>query len=99
MEAPAKEASKADRASCVGFFELLLLQPDGRRPLSFRQSASQAKGTGVPKDLGVEPYMLNLCVARRCRRLGLGRAMLGLAEQIVRETWDSKGLYLHVDSD
>mmetsp|Transcript_59325 Transcript_59325/g.130283 ORF Transcript_59325/g.130283 Transcript_59325/m.130283 type:complete len:375 (-) Transcript_59325:170-1294(-) len=76
----------------IAYFELCTLPPDGRRP-------EDEKG---PKENGGErcqpaPYFSNLCVAENCRRRGLGRAMLQLAEDIVTNVWGDTRLYLHID--
>lgn len=84
-------------SSPVAFCELCLLPNDGRKAddtaevmamLSFEQLNAAA-----------EPYLLNFCVAKGFRRKGVGRALLWLAEDIVRNVWSRERLYLHADDD
>mmetsp|Transcript_50010 Transcript_50010/g.128947 ORF Transcript_50010/g.128947 Transcript_50010/m.128947 type:complete len:353 (+) Transcript_50010:71-1129(+) len=83
----------------AAYLELLLLPPDGRRPINPVVAFEElAPGETVGGD-GSEPapYLLNLCVSRELRGQGLGRAVLRFAEQIVQEAWGDRELFLHTD--
>lgn len=74
----------------MAYFELCVLPADGRRP----------QDLGGPPQAGEAepaPYFSNLCVAPDYRRLGLGRAMLELAEAVVAVSWRDPWVYLHID--
>jgi len=73
----------------VGYFELCLMVPDGRRPEDPKKPSRD--------DPLERPYISNICVRESDRRTGLGRAMLRLAEQIVYRVWAEDALYLHID--
>lgn len=46
-----------------------------------------------------KPYILNLCVDPNQRRKGFGRALMSLAERVIRDLWGDNKVYLHVEED
>lgn len=80
----------------VAFCELCLLVPDGRKLGDLKEILSLLKEE--PKDKA-QPYLHNFCVAQGWRRQGLGRALLNLAEKVVKEVWLRDRLYLHAGDD
>jgi len=80
----------------VAFCELILMPPDGRTPQDTLEVQSML--ASEPLAAEAEPYILNLCVAPELRRKGIGRALLRLAEVVVRDIWGAKWLYLHAAS-
>ncbi|CAJ1403156.1 unnamed protein product [Effrenium voratum] len=75
----------------VAFCELSVLPPDGRPPDDMLSTLLMV----FNKSPNAQPYLQNFCVAPAWRRRSLGRKLLGLAEQVVREVWRSDRLYLH----
>eukprot|EP00931_Biecheleriopsis_adriatica_P039736 TRINITY_DN22718_c0_g1_i1.p1 TRINITY_DN22718_c0_g1~~TRINITY_DN22718_c0_g1_i1.p1 ORF type:complete len:340 (+),score=94.37 TRINITY_DN22718_c0_g1_i1:37-1020(+) len=76
----------------VAYVELCMLVPDGRRP------DEDDEDRPIPDGLRPKPYLSNLCVTSSFRRKGLARAVLQVAEDIVRYAWKEEEIYLHIDS-
>lgn len=45
-----------------------------------------------------EPYLCNLCIADRYRRMGLGTHLCRICEEIVATKWGKDNMYLHVEN-
>lgn len=74
----------------IAYVEICILPDDGRRPET--DNGKMEPGTTR------QPYLSNLCVGLPYRRSGIGRAMLALAEDVVRHIWKDPKMYLHIDN-
>lgn len=74
----------------IAYVEICILPDDGRRPET--DNGKMQEGTTR------QPYLSNLCVGLPYRRSGIGRAMLALAEDVVRFIWKDERMYLHIDN-
>jgi len=74
----------------IAYVELCILPDDGRRP--------ESDNNKILEGTTRQPYLSNLCVGLPYRRSGIGRAMLTLAEDVVRFIWKDSRIYLHIDN-
>ena len=77
--------------------ELSLRPMDGRLPGELATPRPLAIGFAPPAPQAYGAYLANLGVRPSHRRRGLARKMLAACEWIVRDSWDLRELYLHVD--
>mmetsp|Transcript_25952 Transcript_25952/g.41560 ORF Transcript_25952/g.41560 Transcript_25952/m.41560 type:complete len:425 (-) Transcript_25952:132-1406(-) len=75
----------------VAYVELCMLVADGRKP-------EDDPATAPPNGEVREPYLSNLCVAPEYRQMGIGRALLHVAEDLVKYSWRNDKVYLHIDT-
>ena len=81
--------ARAKQGPLVAYVELCVLANDGRRPEDDDES--------LPEGVTKQPYLSNLCVAPPFRRSGIGKALLRVAEDVVRYIWKDSKMYLHID--
>ena len=81
--------ARAKQGPLVAYVELCVLANDGRRP--------EDDDGNLPEGVTKQPYLSNLCVAPPFRRSGIGRALLKVAEDVVRYVWKDTKMYLHID--
>ena len=81
--------ARAKQGPLVAYVELCVLADDGRRP--------EDDDGNLPEGVTKQPYLSNLCVAPPFRRSGIGRALLRVAEDVVRYIWKDSKMYLHID--
>ena len=94
-------AARRSGAECVGAVELRLRDADGAHPTplpAFDRLAGLLK-PGRPA-APPRPYVANVCVADRCRRRGLARALVSAAEHLAGPAaWGYDSVFLHVHRD
>ncbi|CAJ1358554.1 unnamed protein product [Effrenium voratum] len=89
-ESVALVAREKQGGPLVAYVEICILPNDGRRP----EDDDGKTTSGTTR----EPYLSNLCVSPAYRRSGIGRAMLRLAEDVIRFIWKDERIYLHIDN-
>ena len=90
-------AAPGGSSAIAALIELTLERTDGsRRPAA--SSIRSLRPNPALSDAPLEYYISNLSVAPVYRRSGLGRKMVALAEQVIREKLGRRVAHLHVES-
>ena len=93
-------AARRTGGECVAAVEVRLKDADGAHPTplpAFDRLAGLLKGRSAAPP---RPYVSNVCVAERCRRRGLGSALVSAAEHLAGPGgWGYDSVFLHVHGD